>query len=125
MLIAPVLIEFCELTSSRLDIEYPVRVSNWLKGSIDYRVVSPNNITVIEAKQADLTHGFVQLAAELVAMDAWVESDAPILYGAVTTGEDWRFGLLERAERRITQDIALYRVPENVEQLLRVLMAIA
>lgn len=125
MLIAPVLVELCELLDARLDIEYPIKVSNWLKGSIDYRVVTTNTITVVEAKQADLTHGFVQLAAELIAMDKWIEGDVPMLYGAVTTGEDWRFGILQRAAKQITQDIALYRVPENIEKLLRVLMAAA
>lgn len=125
MLIAPVLVELCELVDARLDIEYPIRVSNWLKGSIDYRVVTTNTITVVEAKQADLTHGFVQLAAELIALDKWIEGDVPLLYGAVTTGEDWRFGILDRDAKQVTQDIALYRVPENVETLLRVLMAVA
>ena len=125
MLIAPVLVELCELMDARLDIEYPIKVSNWLKGSIDYRVVTANTITVVEAKQADLTHGFVQLAAELIALDKWIEGDVPLLYGAVTTGEDWRFGILERHEKQVTQDIALYRVPENVETFLRVVMAIA
>ncbi|MEM6255153.1 MAG: hypothetical protein AAF821_19745 [Cyanobacteria bacterium P01_D01_bin.156] len=125
MLIAPVLVELCELLDARLDIEYPIKVSNWLKGSIDYRVVTTNTITVVEAKQADLTHGFVQLAAELVALDTWIERDVPLLYGAVTTGEDWRFGILERTSKQVTQDITLYRVPENVETLLRVLMAVA
>ena len=125
MLIAPILVELCELIDGRLDIEYPIKVSNWLKGSIDYRVVTANTITVVEAKQADLTHGFVQLAAELIALDQWIDQELPLLYGAVTTGEDWRFGILDREARQVTQDIALYRVPENVETLLRVLMAVA
>lgn len=125
MLIAPVLIELCELIDARLDIEYPINVSNWLKGAIDYRIATHNTITVVEAKQADLTHGFVQLSAELIALDQWIETDTPLIYGAVTTGEDWRFGILDRVAKQITQDINLYRVPENVEQLLRVLIAVA
>ena len=125
MLIAPILIELCELIDARLDIEYPIAVSNWLKGSIDYRVATENSIVIVEAKQADLTHGFVQLAAELIALDLWTEVETPNLYGAVTTGDDWRFGILERTAKRITQDIKLYRVPENVEQLLRILMAVS
>ena len=125
MLIAPILIELCELIDARLDIEYPIAVSNWLKGSIYYRVATENSIVIVEAKQADLTHGFVQLAAELIALDLWTEVDTPNLYGAVTTGDDWRFGILERTAKRITQDIKLYRVPENVEQLLRILIAVS
>ncbi len=110
---------------ARLEIEYPVTVSNWLKGAIDYRILTQTSVTIVEAKQADLTHGFAQLAAELIALDAWITSDNPILYGAVTTGEDWLFGKLERSAKRITQDITLYRVPEGIEQLLRVLIAIS
>jgi hypothetical protein len=125
MLIAPVLIELCELIDARLDIEYPITVSNWLKGAIDYRVATQTSIVIVEAKQADLTHGFVQLAAELIALDIWIDLETPILYGAVTTGEDWRFGLLDRDAKQVTQDITLYRVPENVEQLLRILMAVS
>lgn len=83
-------------------------VSNGLKGSIDYRIATENSIAIVEAKQADLTHGFVQLAAELIALDLWIGVERPHLYGAVTTGEDWR-----------------YRVPENVKQLLRILIAVS
>jgi hypothetical protein len=123
-LIAPVLIELCELVDGRLDIEYPVTVSKWLKGAIDYRIVTQQTVAIVEAKQADLTHGFVQLAAELIALDSWIDSETDLLYGAVTTGEDWRFGVLNRTEKSVTQDITLYRVPENVERLLRILIAV-
>ena len=125
ILIVPILIELCELIDARLDIEYPIAVSNWLKGAIDYRVVTASSIVIVEAKQADLTHGFVQLAAELIALDLWIDVETPHLYGAVTTGEDWRFGILDRTGKQITQDITLYRVPENVEQLLRILIAVS
>nr|MDZ8163459.1 hypothetical protein [Nostoc sp. CmiSLP01]MDZ8287103.1 hypothetical protein [Nostoc sp. ChiSLP01] len=46
---------------------------------------------VIEAKQSDLGRGFTQLAVELIALDQWTRSETPILYGVVTTGEDWLF----------------------------------
>ncbi len=78
----------------------------------------------MEAKQADLSRGFTQLAVELIALDQWTNSDAPVLYGAVTTGEDWRFGTFHRQTRHIVQDIKLYRVPEGLEELLRVLVGI-
>lgn len=67
----------------------------------------------------------MQLSAELIALDAWIETETPLIYGVVTTGEDWRFGILDRVAKKIIQDITLYRVPENVEQLLRVLIAVA
>jgi hypothetical protein len=76
------------------------------------------NVVVIEAKQADLTRGFTQLAVELIALDQWTNSDAPLLYGAVTTGDVWRFGVLDRAGKRVTQDLNLFRVPEDLPTLL-------
>ncbi|MEM9162668.1 MAG: hypothetical protein AAGC54_06310 [Cyanobacteria bacterium P01_F01_bin.4] len=49
---------------------------------------------------------------------------SPILYGAVTTGDIWKFGLLYREEKRIVQDINLYRVPADLEELLGILVNI-
>ena len=79
---------------------------------------------VIEAKQADLSRGFTQLAVELIALDQWTNSDTPILYGAVTTGEDWRFALYNRQAKQITEDIKLYRVPEELTELMNILVSI-
>jgi hypothetical protein len=80
------------------------------------------NLLVIEAKQADLTRGFSQLAAELMALDQWVDSDSPELVGAVTTGDIWQFGLLKRSQKQIVQGLNRYRVPEDLESVLRVLL---
>jgi hypothetical protein len=80
------------------------------------------NLLVIEAKQSDLTRGFSQLAAELIALDQWVDSNAPELIGAVTTGNIWQFGLLRRSQRQIVQGLNRYRVPEDLESVLRILL---
>ncbi|WP_414619082.1 hypothetical protein [Calothrix sp. CCY 0018] len=124
VLIAPTLLEICAETQSELNIEYPVHVNNFLKGSFDYFISSPNALVVIEAKQSDLSRGFTQLAVELIALDRWIDSPVTVLYGAVTTGEDWRFGIFYRQEKKIVQDIKLYRVPEELELLLRALVGI-
>ena len=124
VLIAPTLLELCAETESELNIEYPVNVNNFLKGSFDYFISSPNALIVIEAKQSDLSRGFTQLAVELIALDRWIDSPVTVLYGAVTTGEDWRFGMFYRQEKKVVQDIKLYRVPEELESLLRALFAI-
>jgi|GEM_PF-3587930 len=44
--------------------------------------------------QADLSRGFSQLAAELVALDQWIDSSQAEIIGAVTTGNIWQFGVL-------------------------------
>jgi hypothetical protein len=79
---------------------------------------------VVEAKQSDLTHGFVQLAAEMIALDQWTDLPMPILYGAVTTGESWVFGAFDRRARSVTEDLKIYRVPEDLEQLVSILAGI-
>jgi hypothetical protein len=45
--------------------------------------------------------GFTQLAVELIALDQWTKADTPVFYGAVTTGEDWRFAIYKRQEKQI------------------------
>ena len=123
-IIAPILLEVCEITQTQLNIEYPINVSDQLKGSLDYYINKGKGLLVIEAKQADLSRGFTQLAVELIALDQWINSDTPILYGAVTTGEDWRFALYNRQGKQITEDIKLYRVPEELTELINILVSI-
>jgi hypothetical protein len=124
VVIAPVLLELCRYTGAKLKIEYPIVVSDRLKGSVDYYLQAKNNLLVVEAKNADLARGFTQLAVELIALDRWTDFDNATLYGAVTTGDVWKFGLLHRLERRIVQDINLYRVPADLEELLKIMAGI-
>ncbi len=68
-LIAPVLTDLLHYTQAKLDVEYPVAVSNQLKGSLDYLLQNNQTFLVVEAKNEDLERGFVQLAIELIALD--------------------------------------------------------
>jgi hypothetical protein len=123
-LIAPVLTDILHYTQATLNVEYPVNVSNQLKGYLDYLLQNQQTFLVIEAKNEDLERGFVQLAIELIALDQWIESDQPILYGAISTGNIWQFGRFDRQTRAITQDLDLYRVPADLNDLLRILINI-
>lgn len=49
-----------------------------------------------------------KLAIELIALDEWTKSTSNLIYGAVTTGEDWRFGIYNRTNRQIIQDQKRY-----------------
>ncbi len=124
VLIAPILLEVAHITKAIVNIEYPIEVNQYLRGDLDYYLQSKHNILVVEAKQADLTRGFTQLATELIALDTWVESDEPILYGAVTTGDIWQFGSFDRQEQKVSQDLMLYRVPTDLEILMQILVGI-
>lgn len=123
-LIAPVLTDVLHYTQATLNVEYPVAVSNQLKGSLDYLLQNQHTFLVIEAKNEDLERGFVQLAVELIALDQWIDSDQPILQGAVSTGNIWQFGQFYCQQRTVTQDLNLYRVPADLDDLLRILIKI-
>ena len=70
-----------------------------------------------------MDYGFSQLVAEMIALDQWDRSPVqPLLIGAVTTGQIWRFGVLDRAKKNIEQGLDLYRVPEDLESVLRILI---
>ena len=121
--IAPIVSELVRITHARLSIEYPIQVTPQLQGSLDYYLRTQTHLLVIEAKQADLTRGFTQLALEMIALDQWTELTAPSFLGAVTTGNIWQFGVLHRSSKQIKQGLNLYRVTEDIEAVVRILLA--
>lgn len=123
-LCAPILQEVCGQLNLRLRVEYTVNVSNWLRGTFDYYIPTPKNLIIIEAKRQDLIKGFTQLAVELIALDKWTETEENILYGVVTTGTEWQFGRFDRTRRHITQDLKLYRIPEELTTLIQILLGL-
>ncbi|MHC5932910.1 hypothetical protein [Nostoc sp.] len=128
IMVAPVLSELARFCKCQMRLEYPLQVSSRLKGNLDYLLRNMNtdkrdkNFLVVEAKNDDLSRGFTQLSAELIALAIAEEQD--ILYGAVTVGDTWRFGLLEQQPLHITQDITLYRVPDDLDVLMQILIGI-
>ncbi len=127
MLIAPLMEDLIHYTRAQLRIEYILKVSDRLQGELDYLLRTKNNLLVVEAKQEDLTNGFTQMAVELIALDQWEKSTSveqqPSLVGAVSTGTIWQFGVLHRQSKIVTQELTLYRVPTDLEQLMRILVA--
>lgn len=124
ILISPILFEVCSLLNQKIKIEYAVNVSNWLRGNLDYLIQSDSQLLVIEAKNADIARGFVQLGAEMIALDQWTNSIAPRVYGAVTTGDVWKFGILDRSNKVLYRDTNVYAVPTNLELLVSILLGI-
>jgi hypothetical protein len=123
-LVAPILLEVSLAVDARLRSEFPVSVSKQLHGSLDYLLQRENSLVVVEAKQADMAKGFTQLSAELVAVDSFAAEEIPILYGALTVGDTWRFAVLHRPEKRVVQDLRQYNVPDNLDDLLATLLGI-
>lgn len=83
------------------------------------------DLLVVEAKNADWTRGFKQLAVELVALDQWA-SDSPEsrFYGAVSVGEAWKIGFLDRQEKRVVEDLNLFLVPRDLVEVVQILAGI-
>ncbi|NJK76237.1 MAG: hypothetical protein HC849_31950 [Oscillatoriales cyanobacterium RU_3_3] len=121
-LVSPVLLDIIRYCQCQLRFEYTLNVNNWLKGNLDYLVQSERELLIIEAKKDDMTRGFTQLAVELIAM-SHVE-DRDIFYGAVTMGDVWRFGKLDRETKTIFQDLNLFKVPDDLENLVKVMVGI-
>ncbi|NHC36887.1 hypothetical protein [Scytonema millei] len=124
LLIAPLLLDLVHYTRAQLRIEYPIIVTEQLKGSLDYYLYSVGKLLVVQAKNADLTRGFTQLAVELIALDKWIDSDRTTVEGAVSTGDIWQFGILHREQKQIQQGLTLYRVPDDLDSLVRILVKI-
>ncbi|MGK7931813.1 MAG: hypothetical protein AB4041_10325 [Microcystaceae cyanobacterium] len=122
ILIAPVITDLVYYTNAQLRIEYSLKVSEQLQGSLDYFLHNPYHVIVIEAKKGDLDYGFNQLATQLIALDQWLDSQEIRLLGAVTTGNIWQFGCLNREDKHINQGLENYRVPEDLEPLMRILV---
>lgn len=124
ILIAPVLIELARQTHSRIKIEYTLNVSDQLQGIVDYLILGKKNFLIVEAKNEDLQRGFTQLAVEMIALSQSKDTTSEILFGAVSIGSVWKFGVLHRSQKLITQDIGSYRVPEDLTELLGILSGI-
>jgi hypothetical protein len=122
-LVAPLLLEvatyYCDC---QLRIEYPLAVTKWLKGNLDYLLRATQSLLVVEAKNDDITRGFTQLSVQLIALS--LVDEQPLHYGAVTIGDVWKFGVLDVAAQRIIEDISIYSLPNDLEALMTILVGI-
>ncbi len=60
-----------------------------------------------------------------MALDRWAENTSePRLYGAVSVGDIWKFGYLDREQKRIVEDLTTYSVPRELEDVMQILVAV-
>ena len=105
-MIAPVLIEARRLTDYGVSLfsgtEFNVDPSQGLNGYCDFIVSASREqftlrapvLMIVEAKQENIPGGFGQCIAEMVAARLFNRQKAnglTMIYGAVTTGDNWRF----------------------------------
>jgi len=123
-LIAPIVLEVIHYTNAQVYVEYSIKASETLQGSLDYLFKTEQHLLVVEAKNGDLQRGFHQLMAELAALDLKKVTDAQHFYGIVSMGYGWQFGRLDRQTKTIIQDTEFYSVPMNTELLIRIMVGI-
>ena len=124
-LIAPILVEIVRNTESKINVKYAIEIDSRLSGSLDYLIRLKQELIVIEAKKGDLDSGFNQLSAELIVLDQYEENKVSNrLYGAITIGDVWRFGILERKEQHIIKDINSFTIPGDLEKVFSILLGI-
>jgi len=122
-LVSPVLRDIIHYTKVEIRIEYPIKVSKYLQGNLDYFLESTNQVLIVEAKKADLDFGMTQLLSQLIALDQWQEDlTQSHLIGAVTTGKAWEFARLNRQSKHIEQGLEDYYIPNDLDSLTRVLV---
>ncbi len=123
ILIAPVITDLVHYTNAQLRIEYSLKVSEQLQGYLDYFLYTDRSLIIIEAKKGDLEYGFNQLAVQLIALNQWKNNqNKSNILGAVTIGNIWQFGQLSSQKKHIEQGLETYRVPEDLEALMRILV---
>lgn len=122
--IAPLLFELLDYVKAKIDVEYPLNAGKNLSGTLDYLIKFSQNLLIIEAKKGDLEKGFNQLCIELIALDKITETAQPFIYGAVTLGDVWRFGVLDRENKLIKKDMNVYTLLTDLEVILSIFIGV-
>lgn len=136
-LVAPILAEVRELRNHQIavfsGIRFDVDRKSGLQGFCDFLIsrdpllveVEAPVIAVAEAKKEDLNAGIAQCIAETIAAQRFNEGRGhplPRLYGAVTSGTDWRF--LQLDGTAVTLDLREYPITE-LDRILGILVHMA
>ena len=125
MIVANVLVELREQLNLSISlfsgIDFNVDDENGLTGVCDFLIsLSPVQfvleapvIVLVEAKKDDLEVGLGQCVAEMIAaqhFNAEKGNEIPIIYGAITSGREWRFLKLE--EQKLYIDMVVYQIAQ-------------
>jgi hypothetical protein len=135
-IVSPILFECWEQNQETFGIYSGINleadIENGLNGECDfiiaaradtYTVESPI-FMLIEAKDNDIKLGIPQCVAQMLGARLYNQKDGkeiPVIYGCVTTGDDWQF--LKLQDNTIYIDIERYYL-DNVPQLLGILQGI-
>ena len=132
-IIAPILAELYDQAKSELSLfsgwELNVDVELGLIGRCDFLISRSNNqtylespiVVAVEAKQDDFRQGINQCIAEMIAVCIFNEREGNNIhkiFGCVTTGDVWRFLILDGKKAEIEEKV--FELSE-VEQILGIL----
>jgi hypothetical protein len=134
MIIAPVLLEVRRRANGRLSLfsgtEFNVDFERGLNGYCDYilsqsreqlTLNSPISV-IVEAKNENIKDGLGQCAAEMFAAQIFNREEGneiDVIYGAVTTGEIWKF--LKLVGSIVLIDLNDYYITKDSAQILGIL----
>ncbi|MCG8367624.1 MAG: hypothetical protein MJA27_30355 [Pseudanabaenales cyanobacterium] len=135
-IIAPILIELEQRNQEKLAIysgeNLDVDAEKGLKGECDFILskgpvsltMQAPIISLVEAKKSDIKGGLGQCIAQMLGAQLFnqlEENEISVVYGCVTTGEDWQFLTLE--DTGVSIDNQRYYINE-LEKVLGVFQAI-
>ena len=133
MIISPILVDLRRQLQERVNlfsgIEFDVDKDKGLNGVCDFIIsespeqlfVSAPVITLVEAKKENIMAGLGQCVAEMLAAQIFNEREGnniPVVYGAVTSGTNWKFLKLEG--KVIEIDLSEYYL-KDVNKILGIL----
>ena len=134
LLITPVLLDIWRQAQSQISLfsgtEFTVDEARGLTGYCDYILsrskeqltVNAPVVMIVEAKNENIKGGLGQCVAEMIAAQIFNEREGnavEVIYGAVTTGEIWKFLKLVGAVASI--DLSDYYIVRDVPKILGIL----
>ncbi|MCB2262841.1 MAG: hypothetical protein LGR52_07885 [Candidatus Thiosymbion ectosymbiont of Robbea hypermnestra] len=137
LIIINLLLEVKEKLSDRISlfsgIEFTVDKEKGLTGFCDYIISNSEEqlyldapvITIVEAKNENIISGLGQCIAEMYAAQLYNQAenrDFPWIYGAVTTGDEWKFIKLKENTAYIDGD--LYYM-SDLKKIIAILVSMA
>jgi hypothetical protein len=133
MIIAPILIELRKQLNSEISffsgIDFTIDPEKGLNGNCDFLIsrspelliVTAPVIIIVEAKKENINGGLGQCVAEMLGARIFNEregNDIPAIFGAVTSGTNWRF--LKLKDQVIEIDLTEYYL-RDVNKILGIL----
>lgn len=133
-LIAPILSEVRKQLNNQVSLfsgtDFNVDIEKGLLGYCDFLISASSEqffinapvITIVEAKNENIISGLGQCIAEMVASQIFNQRqniDIPVIYGAVTSGTNWRFLTLN--ETKVCIDMVEYYI-NQVDKILGIIL---